>query len=132
MVKAQRFLFSFQKFINYLKLNQNTLNLHTFTHNDEFSDQITFELDTELHISKEDFHGRGTQYYLTDHDMVIAYGDNHSMNQYLYYLVNPDNENEIYLIRNMEKPFVDETFHLIDPDAFNMLKEHGEIGDHSL
>lgn len=131
MAKAQRLLFSFQKFINYVQLNQDTLKLHTYTHNDSFSDEITFQLDTELYISKEDIHGEGTQYFLTDHDMVIAYGDNHSSNQYLYYFVNPNDENKIYLIRDMDKPFVDETLHPIDPDVFKLLKEHGEIGDHS-
>lgn len=132
MAKAQRFLFSFQKFINYLQLNQKNLNLYTYTQNDKFSDEITFQLDTELYISREDIHGKGTQYYLTDHYMVIAYGDNHSENKYLYYLVNPDSENEMHLISDMEKPFVDETFHLIDPDVFSLLKKHGEIGEHSL
>lgn len=127
MAKAQRFLFSFSKFIKYLKNNQDTLNLNSRTDGDSFSDEITFYLDDKLSVSEEDIRGQAQQYFLVDNDMVIAYGSDRSSRVYIYYVVNPENDKDIYLIRDMETPFVDETLHPIKLDVFNLLKEYGGI-----
>lgn len=127
MAKAQRFLFSFSKFIKYLKNNQDTLNLNSSTYVDSFSDEITFYLDDKLSVSEEDIHGQAQQYFLVDNDMVIAYGSDLSTCVNIYYLVNPDNDRDICLIRNVENSFGYETLHPIKYDVFKLIKEHGEV-----
>lgn len=127
MTKVQRFLFSFPKFIKYLKNNQDTLNLNTRTNIDSFSDETTFYLDDKWYISEEDIQGQAQQYFLVDDDMVIAYGSDRSTWVYIYYLVNPDNDRDICLIRNVENSFGYETLHPIKYDVFKLIKEHGEV-----
>lgn len=127
MTKVQRFLFSFPKFIKYLKNNQDTLNLNTRTNIDSFSDETTFYLDDKWYISEEDIQGQAQQYFLVDDDMVIAYGSDRSTWVYIYHLANPDNDQDICLIRNVENPFGYETLYPIEHDVFKLIKEHGEV-----
>lgn len=126
MVKAQRFLFSFPKFMDYLEDNRVTLNLLHYRRQDSFSTETIFHLDDNLHIIKEDIHGKTHQYFLIDNDMVIAYAGSFSRNLYIYYLVNPNNDRDIKLIRDMENPFADESLCPIKYNVFKLIKEHGE------
>ena len=128
MVKAQRFLFSFPKFMDYLTNNQYTLNLYSVTNSNSFSDETTFYLDDKLHISEEFIHGKGsTQWFLLDNNMVIAYRNELSPDVYIYYVINPDDEKDIRLVRNIKKPLVDETLRPIKHNIFKLMKEYGEI-----
>lgn len=128
MAKVQRFLFSFPKFINYLKNNQRTLNLYGITNINSFSSETIFHLDDKWYISEEGIHGQSQHYFLVyDDGMVIAYGNDLSACVNIYFLVNPDNEKEIWLIRNVENSFGYETLHPIKYDVFKLIKEHGEV-----
>lgn len=128
MAKVQRFLFSFPKFINYLKNNQHTLNLYGITNINSFSEETIFHLDDKWYISEEGIHGQSQHYFLVyDDDMVIAYGNDLSTCVNIYYLVNPDNDRDICLIRNVENSFGYETLHPIKYDVFKLIKEHGEV-----
>ena len=127
MVKAQRFLFSFPKFIKYLKDNQDTLKLDGRTNIDSFGGETSFYLDDEWYVSEEDIQEQAQQYFLVDDDMVIAYGNDLSTCVNIYYLVNPDNDRDICLIRNVENSFGYETLHPIKYDVFKLIKEHGEV-----
>lgn len=127
MVKAQRFLFSFPKFIKYLKDNQDTLKLDSRTNIDSFGGETSFYLDDEWYVSEEDIQEQAQQYFLVDDDMVIAYGNDLLTCVNIYYLVNPDNDRDICLIRNVENSFGYETLHPIKYDVFKLIKEHGEV-----
>lgn len=127
MAKVQRFLFSFPKFINYLKNNQGTLNLNTRTNVDSFSNETTFYLGDKWYISEGYIQGQAQQYFLVDNDMIIACGSDRLSTINIYYLVNPDNDRDICLIRNVENSFGYETLHPIKYDVFKLIKEHGEV-----
>ena len=127
MAKVQRFLFSFPKFINYLKNNQGTLNLNTRTNVDSFSNETTFYLGDKWYISEGYIQGQAQQYFLVDNDMIIACGSDRLSTIHIYHLVNPDNDKDICLIRNVENPFGYETLYPIEHDVFKLIKEHGEV-----
>lgn len=127
MAKAQRFLFSFTKFMDFLKKHQDKLNIYVRTYNDSPSGETDFYLDDKLYISEENTRGQGKQYFLFDNNMVIGIGSNRSPVIPMYYFINPDDDEDIYLVHDVGVPLFDETLHPINPDVFQLLKEHGGI-----